>query len=215
MNAVSAKKMQRIDRQASEKYGIPPIILMENAGAACALYVQQMLKDKRNEIAVFCGQGNNGGDGFVCARHLINRGFKIKLFFLGKKNHFSKEAKTNYRILLKMGKKIFKPNPVSVKRKLRDVDLIIDALLAIGLKGRLKKPYFSVIELINNSHKPVVSLDIPSGLDATSGKVCGIAVRAKTTITFGLCKKGLLSPQAKKYTGKLAIADIGLPRNLL
>ena len=207
--------MQQIDREVSEKYGILPIILMENAGSVSARYAQQMLKHKMNRIAVFCGQGNNGGDGFVCARHLINCGFETKLFFLGKKNRFSAETKINYRIFLKMGQRIHKADLATLKRKLENTDLIVDALLGIGLKGKLKQPYFSVIELINNSQKPVLSLDVPSGLDATSGRVCGIAVRAKTTITFGLCKKGLLSPEAKKYTGKLVVADIGLPRNLL
>lgn len=215
MRVVTAKEMRQIDRDAFQKYGIPALILMENAAIASAFCVLQMLKTGQSNVILFCGQGNNGGDGFACARHLINYGLNVKIYFVGKKEKLSGEARINYQILQKMGQKILKPSHTPVKRGLSNADLIIDALLGIGLESKVREPFYSLIKMINNSKKPVLSLDIPSGLDATSGEVCGIAVRARRTITFGLFKNGFLNSRAKAYTGELTIGDISLPRQLL
>lgn len=225
MKIVTASEMQRIDKAATEKYAIPSIIMMENAATASAFCALQMLKTAQDNVVVFCGPGNNGGDGFACTRHLIQRGIKAKVYFLGQEKRLSLEAKTNYLILRKIGQRIVslenekkdwaKSKISSLQRELANNNLIIDALLGIGLKRNVRQPYFTLIELINNSRKPVLSLDIPSGLDATSGQIHGIAVRARRTITFGLYKKGFLHSQAPKYTGRITIGDIGLPRRLL
>lgn len=215
MKIVTARRMQQIDKKATRRFGIPAMILMENAAISSAFCVLQMLKIGQSNVILFCGQGNNGGDGFACARHLINRGLKVKVYFVGKEEKLSSEAKINCRILRKLGIRILKPKLPSVKKELEDADLIVDALLGIGLKDRVRQPVYSLIELINNSKKPVLSLDIPSGLDATSGKVRGIALRAKRTVTFGLFKKGFLNPRAAEYTGELTIGDISLPRQLV
>jgi NAD(P)H-hydrate epimerase len=215
MKVVTARQMQRIDKRATQRYNIPAIILMENAAIVSAFVAMQMLNSKQNKILLFCGQGNNGGDGFACARHLINRGFKVKVYFLGNKGKLSTEASINYQILCKIGENITSPKLSRLQKELKKVDLIIDALLGIGLKDIVRQPYFEVIKLINDSQRPVLSLDIPSGLEATSGRVCGIAVKAQRTVTFGLLKRGLLHPQAKAYTGQLTIGDISLPRKLI
>ncbi len=215
MKIVTAEGMQQIDKKATERYGIPAIILMENAAISSAFVVLKVLKVGQGNIILFCGQGNNGGDGFACARHLINRGLEVKIYFLGKEKKLSKEAKTNYKILRKMGQKILRPKFPSLKKELNNTDLIIDALLGIGLKDKVREPAYSLIELINGSKKPILSLDIPSGLDATSGEVRGIAVKAKYTVTFGLFKRGFLNPQALTYTGSVTVGDISLPRRLL
>lgn len=211
MKTVTAEEMKRIDREAVEKYGIPAIILMENAAVSGAFCVLRMLKSKKDCVTFFCGQGNNGGDGFACARHLLNRGIKITVYFAGEKERLTDEAKINYEILRRMGQDVLKPDLMSISKELSKTNLIVDALLGIGLKEKVKEPYYSLIMAINASAKPVLALDVPSGLDATSGTVCGIAVQAAQTVTFGLMKKGLLSPQVKKYTGKIIIGDIGLP----
>jgi len=215
MRVITAKKMQQIDKAASKKYGIPSIILMENAAIVSAFCVLQMLKAGQNKVLVLCGGGNNGGDGFACARHLINRKLKVKVFFVGKKERLSQEAKVNYEILRKTGQKILQTKLPSLRKELKSTELIVDALLGIGLKSNLRAPYLGLIRLINSSKKPVLSLDVPSGLDATTGQVRGIAVEANRTITFGLLKKGFLNPQAKKYTGEITVGDISLPRQLL
>ncbi|MFH1245336.1 MAG: NAD(P)H-hydrate epimerase [Candidatus Omnitrophota bacterium] len=212
MKTVTAEEMKRIDREAVEKYGIPAVILMENAAISAAFCVLQMLKTTKDCVTFFCGQGNNGGDGFACARHLLNRGIKITVYFAGEKERLTEEAKINYEILRRMGQDVLKPDLMFINQELAKTDLIVDALLGIGLKEKVREPYYSLIMAINASAKPVLALDIPSGLDATSGKICGIAVRARQTVTFGFFKKGLLSPQAKKYTGKIIVGDIGLPR---
>ncbi|MBL7085014.1 MAG: NAD(P)H-hydrate epimerase [Candidatus Omnitrophica bacterium] len=215
MKVVTAKQMRQIDKKATQKFGFPAIILMENAAISSAFCALQMLKVGQGNVLILCGQGNNGGDGFACARHLINHGLKVKVCFVGKVEKLSSEAKTNYQILRKIGEKILKPKISSLKKKLESADLIVDALLGIGLKNKVREPYFSLISIINDSNKPVLSLDIPSGLDATSGKAHGISVKAKHTLTFGLLKKGFLNPQARKYIGEVTIGDISLPRKLL
>lgn len=215
MKFVTAKAMQQIDKEATERYEIPTVILMENAAISSAFCVLRMLKVGQRNVILFCGQGNNGGDGFACARHLINRGLKVKIYFTGKKEKLSSEAKTNYKILRKLGQKILQPKLSLLNKELNDTDLIVDALLGIGLKDKVGRPLYCLIELINSSKKPTLSLDIPSGLDATSGKVHGIAVKATRTVAFGLVKKGFLNPRAKEYIGELTIGDIGLPRQLL
>lgn len=215
MKIVTASQMQQIDKKASKNYGIPPLILMENAAISSAFCALQMLKAGQRDVSLFCGQGNNGGDGFACARHLINRGLKVKVYFAGKAEKLSREAKINYKILRKTGEKILKPNVSLLKRELNKADVIIDALLGIGLKSRVREPIYSLIRIINGSKKPVLSLDIPSGLNATSGKVCGIAIKAKRTIAFGLLKRGFSNPEARKYAGRITVGDIGLPRQLL
>lgn len=215
MKIVTARQMQQIDNMAIDKFGIPALILMENAARVAASCALRMLKLGQTNVFFFCGQGNNGADGFACARHLVNRGLKIKVCFVGREEKLSPEAKINYLILRKLGQKILKPNLSLLKKEINSADLIIDALLGIGLKSEVKEPYFSLIKLINSSHKTVLSLDIPSGLDATSGKVCGIAVKADRTITFGLVKRAFLNLEAKKYLGKVIVGDISLPRRLL
>lgn len=215
MKVVTADAMQKIDREAEDRYGIPPIILMENAAISSAFCIMRMLKTGQNKVIFFCGQGNNGGDGFACARHLFNRGLKVKVYFAGKIKKLSDETRINYKILCKMGQSILRPRLSLLREELRKSDLIVDALLGIGLKYKVRQPLYSLIELINNSKRPVLSLDVPSGLDATSGEVCGIAVKATRTITFGLLKKGFLNPKAREYIGKLIIGDIGLPRQML
>jgi NAD(P)H-hydrate epimerase len=216
MKVVTARQMQTIDKKATQMYKIPAIILMENAAIVSAFIAMQMLNSRRNKILLFCGQGNNGGDGFACARHLINRGFKVKVYFLGNKRKLSREASINYQILCKISGHVSSPSKLTgLQEELRKVDLIIDALLGIGLKDIVRQPYFEIIKLINESQKPVLSLDIPSGLEATYGRVCGIAVKAQRTVTFGLPKRGLLYSRAKAYTGQLTIGDISLPRKLI
>lgn len=215
MRVVTAREMRQIDKKATQKYGIPPIVLMENAAIVSAFCVLQMIEAGQGNVMLFCGQGNNGGDGFACARHLVNRGLNVKIYFVGKKEKLSSEAKINYQVLQKFGQEILKPRFTLLKKELSKVDLIVDALLGIGLKSEVREPFYSLIQLINNSKKPILSLDIPSGLDATSGEVRGIAVRAKHTITFGLFKNAFLNSRAKEYTGRVTIGDISLPRQLL
>lgn len=209
--------MKRLDASATRRYGIPALILMENAGRSAAEETLKMLPKKgARRVAVFCGYGNNGGDGFVCARHLMNKGIHVRIYLVGKKKGFSEEARVNYRILGKMKKKFTRIESVGVlgksEKQIKRCHLIIDGIFGIGLKGRLDRFYQELFNMLNASKIPILALDIPSGLEADTGRPLGNAIRATRTVTFGLLKKGLTQTEASKFTGKIRIGDISLPR---
>jgi NAD(P)H-hydrate epimerase len=216
MKSVTASQMKRLDALAIKRYGIPALLLMENAGRSAAEEALKMLPKKgKRRVAVFCGYGNNGGDGFVCARHLINKGIAVQIYFVGKKKKFSEETKINYQILRKMKQKFVLIKSINAlskfSREIKKCHLIVDGIFGIGIKGMLDKFYQRLIAFLNATKIPMLALDIPSGLDADSGMALGAAIQARTTVTFGLAKKGLLLPKAKKFVGKLKISDISLP----
>ena len=214
MKTVTAAKMKQIDAEAIEKYGIPSIVLMENAGRAVAHSTTSYLKNKANTVAIFCGKGNNGGDGLVCARHLINNNYKAIIYLLVRKTPFKADPAINMNILIKMKQKITEICDIktvdAIKRNFK-ADLVVDAIFGTGFKGAPDILSSAVINFINQLNVPVISVDIPSGLDATSGKAYGSCIRAKRTITFGLPKKGLYKNRGSVVCGKIVVADIGLP----
>lgn len=214
---VTSAQMKKIDRLAQEKYGMPSIILMENAGRASA---EEILKRfRKGKGAIFCGKGNNGGDGFVCARYLANAGLKTTVFLLGKSSEVkNKDPLINLTILKKIGtkiKEIQKDRDIeNIKRDFR-YNFIVDAIFGIGFKGILPEKIKNLIGFLNNTHKPIYSLDAPSGMDVTRGKTQGACIRARQTITFGLPKKGFFNEEARPYIGRLVVKDIGFPIALL
>jgi hydroxyethylthiazole kinase-like uncharacterized protein yjeF len=209
---VTAKKMVLIDLAAQKLYGIPSIILMENAGRSAALEILKI--HNKGTAAIFCGKGNNGGDGFVVARYLFNSGIKVKVFLSCKASKIKNEAPLiNLNIIKKMG--VNTQENIKTKLNLKPYDLIVDAIFGIGFKGAMPDELCTLIECINKSGKFIYSLDIPSGLNATSGKVENMAVRANKTITFGLMKKGFLQKNAKIFLGKVTVKKIGLPKDLI
>ncbi|MBN3033587.1 MAG: NAD(P)H-hydrate epimerase [Candidatus Saganbacteria bacterium] len=206
--AISVRQAQAFDKFAQEKLGIPSIVLMENAGRsvaeACA---------GRGEIAVVCGTGNNGGDGFAAARHLLNAGREIKVFVIGEKTKLKNDAKINLDALVKMLEKV---RWVSTAKGLKDIaqaGLIVDALFGIGLNTPVAGLYRKAIEMINRSKIPVVSVDVPSGLNADTGRVMGMAVRADKTVTFVAPKKGFYKADGPLYCGEVIVRDIGIIRS--
>lgn len=232
---VTAQQMKKIDRMAIEGYGIPGIVLMENAGIRATEIALQMLAPENKDevspdmsdlknIVVFCGKGNNGGDGFVISRHLLNKGFRIRVYLAANKNEVKSDALVNLNILLKMGQQIEEVLDIdsqqasineSLHHDLSTADLVIDALLGTGVSGHIKEPYLSLINMINEADRLVLAVDTPSGLDVDTGKVLGACVKATKTVTFGLAKKGFYLNQGPEYVGELIIADISLPRNLI
>ena len=212
--------MQEIDRRAIEEFGIPSLILMENAGSGAACVALGMLKDlNKKKVICVCGKGNNGGDGFVCTRHLINNGVDTEVFLTAEPSKLKGDAKINSDILEKMKAKIhvlkdgvgFK----AFKEKLRKVSLIIDAIFGIGLSGEIKEPYITIIKAMNESGKPILAIDVPSGLDVTTGNILGACIKAKKTVTFGLPKTGFIKNNGPACTGELAVVNISIPRLLL
>jgi len=187
----------------SEFYGVKTSLLMENAGKAVAEFVTKNFPNKRN-LLFFCGTGNNGGDGFVAARYLAKR-YKISLVLLGGKNKIkTKIAKENFEKLKNYKIGIFELDKLSqdkLDHLIRDADIILDAMLGIGISGEPREPFRSIIEKVNSSKKTVISIDVPTGFGSK------ISIKPDVTITFHDIKEGI----NEKNSGKIIIADIGIP----
>ncbi len=216
MRYVTSREMRSLDKEAMEKFGIPSIILMENAGRAVYAAARGILSGaKEKKIFCVCGRGNNGGDGFVAARHLVNNGFDVEIFLLANPANLKGDAKINYNILREMGIKIKSTETGgefdSFKNSLQASDLLIDAILGIGVSGEVRRPLAGAIESMNQSGKPILSVDVPSGLDATNGKALGSCIKAVRTVTFAFPKTGFIKNDGPNKTGEMTVADISLP----
>jgi hydroxyethylthiazole kinase-like uncharacterized protein yjeF len=214
---VTASQMKKIDRLAIENWGIPGIVLMENAGRAVVEILETELGNLAGKrILIVCGRGNNGGDGLVIARHLTNRGAVTQCLLLGKIEDLKGDAGVNARILIDAGLKIQEiDHPEPLQQLLPGYPVIIDAIFGTGLSAPPRGIFAEAIRLINQSQAFVVSVDVPSGVDADTGSVHTPAVCACLTVTMCLPKLGLLLYPAKTCAGKLLIADIGIPRQRL
>ena len=209
---VTVKRMREIEANAINKRGITAAWLMENAGKLVANAAQDMRKP--GEIAVFSGYGNNGGDGMVAARYLMERGYGVKVFLTGSPRAFSPEAGANHAQLIISGCEPEKITGIEeieqVFHKMPKPALIIDAIFGIGIRGVLDEFYLKLIKSINAAGSLVLAVDVPSGLDADTGEPLGVAVRADRTVALGYPKAGFNNPIAKACIGELTIADIGL-----
>ena len=207
---LTARQAKELDIRAAADYGISTLVLMENAGRQVAEEAAQLYRGVK-KIAVFCGKGNNGGDGFVAARHLRLHGRHPHVYLAGKFSDVKNEARVNLDILLKLKQKVIEISPVAVSRLRTDCyGLIIDALLGVGLTGEVRGVYSGIIALINASDVRVLSVDIPSGLDATTGKELGRCVKADRTITFVAKKRGMTINAGPRSCGTVTVADIGI-----
>jgi len=200
------KQAQKFDRYAQEALGIPSLILMENAGRSVAEVALTMLGKKKN-VLVVCGVGNNGGDGFVAARHLLNAGKKVDVFVVGDPAKLKPDPKINFSVLQKIKSRNLRVE-FSVPGYFTSYNLIIDAIFGIGLQAEVRGSVSNVIKLMNKSRRPILAVDVPSGLSADTGQVLGVAVKAKTTVTFVANKKGFA--KAQKYCGRVVVRDIGV-----
>lgn len=216
--AVSVKQIQQLDETAINRCGVPSLALMENAGRSVAQETLKLLRNKRNpEVCVICGLGNNAGDGFVVARHLINAGLSVRVLLIGRGRRLKHDAAINYEILKKIKYPVLESDRVS-KRQLKIIqsaDIIVDAIFGVGLNRRITEPFLGFIEAVNRLGKKVISVDIPSGLDGTTGRIYGACVIADVTVTFTLMKKGFLKMQGPVHAGKVVVADIGIPLALI
>lgn len=216
MKAISKKQAQNIDKIAQDKFGITTLVLMENAGRSTAELASDMLGNA-GRIAIFCGKGNNGGDGFAAARHLLSKGIDIDVYLAARYNDVKNDAKVNLNILLALGLSVDElVSTVSLREiNFAGYSLIIDAIFGIGLSGKINGIAEDVIGYINNARASVLSVDIPSGLDADSGATPGICVEADKTITFVASKTGMLNTNSSSYCGEIVIRDIGFPAHAL
>ncbi len=222
MRKCTREQIRELDRRAMQHYGIPGLVLMENAGRGAAYVAADRLGGAAGKLAViFCGKGNNGGDGFVIARHLHNLGAHVRLVlaFTPEAGDSAGDAAVNLAIVRAMRMPLVigesEAGLEDAALLARDADLIVDALLGTGLAGQVRDPYLALIRLINAEDKPVLSVDIPSGLDADTGQVLRAAVRAERTATFVMPKIGFDLAEGPAHVGKLSIIDIGVPRELV
>jgi hydroxyethylthiazole kinase-like uncharacterized protein yjeF len=220
MKLVSAAQMQDLDRKTIKTYGISGIVLMENAGRGAAEHVVRFFPQVRGgHVAIVAGPGNNGGDGFVIARYLKNWGVQTTVYLLASKKDVKGDALKNLQSWHVMEGGLVEVVSAEhfsrIKQELSQADLIIDAILGTGLHSPVTGLFKEVIAFINGQRRPVMSVDIPTGIDATSGKVLGDAVQATLTTTFGLAKIGQAVEGSASYVGQLEVIDIGIPHNLI
>lgn len=216
MFLLKASEMKEADRYTIEKIGIPGMVLMENAGIAVVRALnEQFPPEEMRRIIVFCGKGNNGGDGFVIARHLFLAGDEVDIVLLGERKSLTGDAAANMKISQELGIPLFEINEIAELERaglrLDDYEIIIDALLGTGIQKPAEGLYAYVIELINNSVSYVVSVDVPSGLNADTGGLIGPAVEADLTVTFAYPKICHILPPAEGNSGELIVADISIP----
>ncbi len=220
MRLINGEASREMDREAMEKYGLDTMVLMENAGLRGADLASSFFGGDRQKIrvAVVCGKGNNGGDGMVLARHLFNKGFQVELFCVAPPEEFSEAAKKNWQIADAIGVRstfLNEARDFSLFRlKLMASHLIVDALFGSGFKGEMRGLAQDVVEIINESGTRVLSLDIPSGVDADSGAAGPVCVRADDTVTFALPKFGNILAPGGELNGRLHVVDISFPPSL-
>lgn len=211
--------MLEIDAAAIKRFGIPRLLLMEHAGWAVARAAQTLLPTPSAAILICCGSGYNGGDGLCAARHLAEWGYRLRVLVAGRLSALREEPAIYATIVQRLGVAVTEladPQlPPDVASWMDDAGLIIDALLGIGMRGAVREPLASLIALMNGAGKPIVAVDIPSGLDGDRGTIQGVAVKATVTVTFGLAKQGCVKNAGPAHTGSLLIEPITIPRVLL
>lgn len=220
VKVVTANQMQDLDRRTIQECGISGIVLMENAGRGAAeILVRFFPEVRKGRVAILAGPGNNGGDGFVIARHLNNWGVHTQVYLFSSIDDVKGDAQANLQVWLNMGGElvevIYKGDFARVKKEFSGSSLIVDAIFGTGLNSEVRGHLGDVIPFINSLPQPVMAVDIPSGLDATKGMVLGAAIQATLTTTFGLAKIGQVIEPGARYVGKLEVIDIGIPRNLI
>lgn len=210
--AVSTERMRKMDRRAESVFGISPQALMENAGRAVC---DETLRLGSGPVTVFCGPGNNGGDGLVAARWLVKAGRSVRLCLALPPDRFKPEAAVLWPGIRRMGLPwMVYTGSEKLLRFIRGSRCFVDALLGTGLRPPVGEPFSTLIADLNRAKRKVLSVDVPSGLDADRGAPIGEAVRAQVTVTLARPKRGLLRPKAKKFVGRLVVGDIGFPPGL-
>ena len=213
---ISASDVRKMDESAIRDYAMPGLLLMENAGRSVGEIICRDYKPCK--VLIFVGRGNNGGDGLVAARHLANHGYFVQVVFIEDPARLRGDTLQNFSIFSKMNIPWVTMSSVSeeeIFNYCKESDLVVDAIFGVGIHSSVCGIFERAIHAINGSQRPVVSIDIPSGLDADTGLVHGVVVKATKTVTLALPKRGLFEGEGPRYAGKIEVADIGIPRELL
>lgn len=217
--SLTREQVRRVDQYAIERYGLSGLVLMENAGRNVAQVIRKEWGDSSHAV-VFCGVGNNGGDGFVIARHVHNAGWSVRLVLAGDPSRMTPDTKTNHDIARAMGLAITvapdAPSQLRAATSIAPNDVVVDALLGTGFQGNVREPTATLIHAVNDAKKrALIGIDLPSGLDCDSGEPSNATIRAHLTVTFVAEKAGFGNPEASSYLGRVVVVDIGSPRELL
>jgi NAD(P)H-hydrate epimerase len=219
---LTREQCRELDRRAMEEFGIPGLVLMENAGRGCVDVLERL--GITGPVVIFCGKGNNAGDGFVIARHLDLRGHSCRVLMFGPPEDLHADAAANFAILKKCGVPIFDVSSL-LKDELRDTldkhsagaSWFVDAMLGTGAVGEPRPPFDAAIDWINSRRKDarVLAVDLPSGLDCNTGELARHTVRADHTCTFAGLKVGFENADARPFLGMVRVCDIGVPSSLI
>jgi NAD(P)H-hydrate epimerase len=217
MQIVTSQQMKNIDRRAIRGFGIPGPVLMENAASAIMAEMERFFDGLGGvRVGILCGKGNNGGDGLALARRLSIRGVPVRVALLAPFATVTGEAKVNLSILRKTDIEI---RENASARMVSDIiswsDIVVDALLGVGLASPLRGVYARAVAMVNQSGRPVVAVDIPTGIDSDTGAVMGAAIKADLTVTMALLKRGLVLYPGAEYAGTVRVADIGVPPEVI
>ncbi len=218
---LTCQQCRQFDQIAIEEFSMPGIALMENAGAACARKISA--RHQGRHVCILAGSGNNGGDGFVIARHLSNVGIPLKLIKLATDSRYSGDALVNLQILRKASFEIVEADSGWGKKSFfaamreggEDPSMVIDAMLGTGATGALRAPFAAAVSASNELNSFRVAIDIPSGLDGDKGIVKGVGFEAELTLTFVARKVGFEVDGAGRWLGEVEVIDIGAPREIL
>lgn len=211
---LSREQMRAFDAHAIGVANVPSLVLMENAGRGAADVIERELLGGRADgkhVLVVCGVGNNGGDGFVVARHLVSRGARVDAILCGDAAKMTADCRANRDAFMGIGGLV---DTLANVDAFEQIDLVVDGLFGTGLDRVVGEPFAGVIRAINRGAAPVVALDVPSGMDADTGATMGEAVHADATVTFAHLKLGLLTGHGARLAGKVHVVDIGVPSTL-
>jgi ADP-dependent NAD(P)H-hydrate dehydratase / NAD(P)H-hydrate epimerase len=213
MRLVTAQQMRAIDRRAIEEIGIPGFELMEKAGRGIADFIKDILngETKGRRVAIFCGRGNNGGDGYVIARYLHSWGATVQVFLLAEHSQIEGDALVNLQKIEQVGLRITKIGVRDALPILSGVDLVVDGIFGTGFHGQVEPGIAKVIDYLNSSGVPILAIDTPSGLDNDTGGVTGTCIKATYTATLALPKIGQYFYPGRGQCGQIKIIDIGIP----
>ncbi|WP_339744562.1 NAD(P)H-hydrate epimerase [uncultured Rubinisphaera sp.] len=211
---LTSSQSRRVDQLAIEKYGVPSLVLMENAGRGCAeIFLVECIEN--GPTVIVCGKGNNAGDGFVIARHLYVHQEEVEVLMLFPPEELSEDARINFEIIDKIGisHRLVDPhqNAESIRETFDGAEWIMDAMLGTGISGEVREPFATMIQLMNEAESEKLAIDLPSGLDADSGEILGSCVNANATVTFAAKKRGLLKNKGPQQSGEIHVVGLGIP----
>lgn len=211
----TAAEISTMDRITISEFGLPGIALMESAGRSIVGAMRRHFGELHNKrVSIFCGKGNNGGDGYVVARYLRKAGSLPSVYLFAPAEQISGDARTNLDIIERIGIPIHSPGEWGPGPACQSAHLLVDALLGTGVKGPLKEELAHIVRAMNEHDAPITAIDLPTGVETDTGQVAGEAVRASATVTMGALKRGLCFSPGREHAGSVYVADIGFPREV-